>query len=130
MRNRSPKMAAIYKAHAGMRRELIRWAEGCYHCGATDGLACHEMLNGPNRMRAFGRVECLLVLCPRCNCDLFTNKRDFPLERQLAIKLLKDPANFDPRVIREVAAPEGCPNPPGLFYESDILRWIKHELTN
>lgn len=121
-------MAAAYKEHGPMRRTMERDARGCWWCGTTEGLACHEMLNGPNRMRAFGRRECLLVLCSHCNCNVFTDKKRFPLARQLAIKMLKDANHFDLDVIREVAAPEGCPNPPVLVTADDVLYWLKYEL--
>jgi hypothetical protein len=122
MRRRSKKTRDLYAKHRAMREAFVGEMGRCAGCGRHHpGLAAHEMTPGKNRMRAFGRRECLLAACPECNCIHFPDRGEWPLARQLWRKFLTDPAHFDLDVINETLAPDGHPNPPPVVHWSDVM---------
>lgn len=100
----------------------------CAVCGGYEGLAVHEMTPGKNRMRGFGVRAAWLPACSNCNCNVLTSKADWPLPKQLALKLLIDPAWFSLFEIRKILAPEGAKTFPVVVTEEDVLVWMRNLL--
>lgn len=64
-------------------------------------LACHEILNGPLRVKVLGEPCCLIVACWHCNSGPLNEKGEWPLARQLALIKVKAPDRYDrERVLR------------------------------
>jgi hypothetical protein len=59
------------------------------------GLNVHEIAKGPHRAEALKHRACCLVVCNQCNCCQLCDYSVWPIERQLALKLLTDPQHFD-----------------------------------
>jgi len=64
-------------------------------CGTSRELGVHEITNGPNRMLGFVERATWLAACSVCNCHVLTDKNDWPIEKQLALKFWYDPEHFD-----------------------------------
>lgn len=121
MKPRSRKQAATYREYGPVRNAFLSEHNyRCSNCG-RGGASVHEICNGPNRMRAFGRREAWLALCWTCNSGEFTNKQLWPYSRQLWLKLTSDPEYFNLDVINEILAPKGCDNPPQVVSAADVL---------
>lgn len=129
MKRISTERKALMKEVGPDRREFIKEFGRCQnqepwageHFGA---LTVHEMTNGPNRERALRTRAALLVLCAGCNCSDFTDKKVWPLERQLALKLVVDPEFFDLGAINELLAPKGCENPPEVVTLAGVAKHL------
>lgn len=105
MRRQSPKTAAIYRKHGPERKAFVEKMGRCAICRSILDLCCHEITNGPNRMRGFVERAAWLCLCAHCNCHVVTDRLQWPLEKQLALKLLVDPEYFSLCKIEEILAP-------------------------
>jgi hypothetical protein len=55
----------------------------------------HEIANGPCRIQAYGERCTWGAACRNCNCLELTNKKTWPVARQLAVKWLNDREWFD-----------------------------------
>lgn len=109
MRFQGKDQAAAYRLHGPERRDFLEKFWTCAVCGSCAGVDVHEMTPGKNRMRAFGVRAAWLPACAVCNCDRLTDKTEWPLARQLALKILVDPAYFNLTEIRRILAPDGTP---------------------
>jgi len=87
------------------------------------GASVHEMTRGKNRKRAFGVRAAWLPACGPCNCDDLGSAAEWPLARQLWLKLKIDLPYFDLAEIRRILAPEGCLNPPIVVTAEDIAEY-------
>ena len=117
MRRQSPKTAAIYRKHGPERKAFVEQMGCCALCGNTLDLCCHEITNGPNRMKGFVERAAWLCLCSLCNCHNVTDRLEWPLEKQLALKLIVDPAGFSLTAIQNILAPR-------LVIVEDVLRYL------
>lgn len=112
------------------RAFLEEFYHRCAICGLAGigdgpgGVNVHEIVGGPNRMRAFGRREAWLPACNVCNSGVLTNKQLWPFVSQLLVKLELDPEYFSLAVINELFAPQDHPNPPQRITADDILAAI------
>ena len=95
MRRTSKKTAALYRKCGPLRDKYVRRVWLCECCCKRPATQCHEICNGPNRLVALGERCCWLAVCTRCNCDWLTDKRAYPLARQLALKKRADPKRYD-----------------------------------
>ena len=80
---------------------------------------CHEILRGAHRARAIHERTTWLALCRRCH-DAMDDYGRWPVARQLALKLLVDPAHFDLATIIDIRG-----NGPREFEMGDIVRYLK-----
>lgn len=80
-----------------IRTRLIEKAKGkCVACDRRFTLLdCHEILNGPLRVKTLGEPCSLLVLCWQCNSMEFTDKELWPIARQLALLQAWNPEDYD-----------------------------------
>ena len=63
----------------------------CHWLKATD---CHEIARGPARKAALECRSTWLALCRPCH-EKLGDYSEWPVERQLALKLVVDPEHFD-----------------------------------
>lgn len=124
MKPRSKKQAHLYGSHGPERNLFLHeFDHQCAICGARGvGLVhVHEIIGGPSRMRAFVERAAWLPACNVCNCDRLTDRIEWPIAKQLAIKLELDPEWFDLDKICELIAVKGHPNPPRAVTAADVL---------
>ncbi len=110
MKRISTETAKLNRSVKDWRTEFIVWAGGCQTCqymnrdlsGTTEWDVCfgsvrsvHEIAKGQHRHNAIKHRACCLVVCSKCNCDDLCDYSKWPIERQLAVKLLTDPEYFD-----------------------------------
>jgi hypothetical protein len=118
MKRRSAKTAALYREWTPIRLDfLAEFNHQCCNCGGY-GASVHEILNGPYRMRAFVVRATWLPLCGVCNCDIFTDKKQWPLEKQLALKSLVDPQSHDLAAVQTILLPR-------RFAAADVAKYVR-----
>jgi len=78
-----------------MRREFVKAAGRCWTCQKSRATDCHEMASGTHRDAALSERCTWLAVCTMCNCYRLTDRVEWPLVRQLAIKWLNDPEHLD-----------------------------------
>ncbi len=76
------------------RREYVEQAGVCQGCGSWAVQDCHEIARGAHRSKAVYERFTWLALCSGCH-DRMDGYSIWPLEAQLALKLLVDPEYFD-----------------------------------
>lgn len=103
MRNRSNKRARIERKLAPIRAAYVARARLCECCGKRQADQCHEIVGGSNRWITFQERCFWLAVCFDCNMFALTDKKEWPLVRQLKLKLLADPEYFDLARVLEVA---------------------------
>lgn len=91
--------AAMEEARPTRDRLAAMHDRQCWACGYKShtplSVSCHEILNGPDRMKTLGEPCSLLVLCWTCNSDKFTDKNAWPAARQLALLQEWNPDDYD-----------------------------------
>ncbi len=105
MKRTSTKQAKLNRSVKDWRREFICRTDKCQVCnrqyrdgvspGPLEWLSVHEIAKGPVRGVAMKHRACCLVVCSKCNCDDLCDYSKWPIERQLAAKLLTDAEYFD-----------------------------------
>lgn len=74
----------------------------CWFCGQPS-TEVHEIANGNGiRNLAFANRAAWAATCNNCNFNELTDKWKWPIERQLAVKLVNDPMYFDLLAICEM----------------------------
>lgn len=107
---RTKGLRAVSKKRAKLNREVKPWRDAyrddTFHCPvcllgnhwnlvAIAPLYVHEIARGAHRAEAIKHRACCLVVCHDCNCGPLCDYSKWPLERQLALKLITDPDHFD-----------------------------------
>jgi hypothetical protein len=106
MKHRSNKTAAIYRQWTPVRNQFLFEYPNCAFCGERGGCSVHEILSGTGyRMLAFVSRACWLPACWDCNSNKATDRKLWPVEKQLALKLLIDPLGFDQDEVDRIYAP-------------------------
>lgn len=101
MRNESKKAAYSRREFALSRNAYRDEFPRCQICHFRSTTDVHEIARGPARQLALGIREAWLGVCRCCHDDL-DDYSVWPIERQLAIKLLEDPAWFNPALVNEL----------------------------
>lgn len=96
MKRNTPKRAKadrrVAKPRAAFRDEFP-W---CWYCEDAPATDVHEMASGVgNRSKAVQERFTWGSSCNDCNCNRLTDKREWPLERQLAVKWINDREFFE-----------------------------------
>ncbi len=120
LRKVSAKRAKLNREVKGWRAAFINEVERCQVCGKkfkwdtaspemmdlgclfTRKLSVHEIAKGSLRGFAMKHRACCLVVCSKCNCDDLCDYSKWPIERQLAVKLITDPEYFDLELFNKV----------------------------
>lgn len=98
----SKKRAKRQRETNPARRAYVARVWLCECCAKREATDCHEITNGPNRDTALSERCCWLAVCSECNCHRLTDKAEYPLARQLKLKLLADPEHFDLARVLEI----------------------------
>ena len=125
MRRMSKKTAARASECREFRRALIQEVGICECCGYDPQrprpggirwrLDAHEIANGPARLRCLDKKFAILCACWYCNAHILTDKKTWPVSRQLwALRrsrprdysLEKYLAEFHPRAPRAITQAE------------------------
>ena len=104
------------------RRQFLSEFPICWFCGFQSATDVHEITRGPCRVLAYGERCAWGAACRDCNCFRLTDKNEWPIERQLAIKWIRDREHFDLEKINEIR--RGI----GLVSATDVAVWICREL--
>lgn len=94
MRNKSKKTARSDSTMKPVRDEFKMEFYICMKCMQAMSTDCHEIARGSYRHNAKLHRCTWLALCRKCHDDL-GDQREWPITRQLALKLLRDPGGFD-----------------------------------
>ena len=116
LRRVSARRKKVLEETTGPRREYVANSGGCQCCLRHPAHDCHEILQGPLREQALYKRSCWLALCRECH-DAMHDKSIWPVERQLALKLLADPNFFNLAEVNEIRKRRS------LTYE-DIVVWL------
>lgn len=103
LRPMSKKRQNQLKATAPLRRRYVENAGKCQapRCNRK-AWDCHEITRGTaSRYKAVEHRETFLALCRTCH-EAMGDYSVWPIEKQLALKLLVDPAWFDLEVINSI----------------------------
>jgi hypothetical protein len=91
--NRCPEFLDVEEAVNAWKKEQ----RGCWVCGRNQhwlGFHCHEIANGPDRAKARREPACWLFACRDCH-ERLHDKAEWPMVRQLALKMSHDPQRYD-----------------------------------
>jgi len=92
MKRESAKAAARRRKYKPARDEYRN--QLCQVCRYSPARDVHEIARGIYRAEAYCERVCWLAVCGDCH-DLLGDYSRWPIERQLAMKLLSDPEHFD-----------------------------------
>jgi hypothetical protein len=93
--------------------EVCRWKPRTLHRLGPAYLCVHEIASGADRQKALDKAYAVLVVCNYCN----TTIHGWPKERQLAVLLLRRPADFDLDAFNELR---------GRRYDKDrVAEWLR-----
>jgi hypothetical protein len=99
MRYQSKKRAALMRSCKDERQGFVEAGGYCWVCGVTRQLCCHEMTSGTHRDASLDKRFTWLCVCSECNCGCLTDKSEWPLVKQLAVKWIYDREHFDVEAI-------------------------------
>lgn len=106
MRYRSRKTQERENQARPFRKQMVAAVGKCEICATSpqkpkhpieelNRLCCHEIANGPDRLKALDKPYAILVLCWSCNGNKVTDKSVWPEARQLALLKARRPKDFD-----------------------------------
>lgn len=90
----SKKQRQQQTKYRGERLEYLFAAGHCQVCCDSRPVDVHEIARGPARSRALGERCTWLALCRECH-ERVGDYEQWPIIRQLAVKLLADAEHFD-----------------------------------
>lgn len=116
-------------------REFIKFVKddpdgGCCPICGREELILHHMVAGPNRGRALLVRAAWLAICNYCNTGEIEDELQWPIAKQLALKLVQDPEYFDLAEVNKLFAPEGHPNPPRRVTMTDVVKYLVVPITS
>lgn len=77
-----------------VRKDYLEEFATCQVCGASPSVAIHEITRGPHRAEALSQRTCWLAVCMECHREIHDLAHNWPIERQCALKAIRDPAFF------------------------------------
>lgn len=120
MRRISPKQQKLNRTYREDRKAFLVEFPVCWFCGAKS-TEVHELANGNGiRNLAFGDRAAWCAACRRCNTHELTDKAKYPIARQLAVKLLRDPNYFDLSAINAMRG-----RAPTATTLADVVEWLE-----
>lgn len=121
LRRQSRKTARRTAACRDGRRELVLEVGRCEVCGHNWllDLDVHEIANGPHRLMALDKRFALLVACWPCNSEQLTDKRKWPVSRQLSLLKKSRPADYD----LEAYVATFHPRAPRVITQDEVDEW-------
>ncbi len=114
-----------------MRAALVAEV-GCCECCRYDplnvrpgnirwGLCVHEIANGPTRLRCLDKPFGVLCTCWYCNSNILTDKKTWPVSRQLWALRRSRPQDYS----LEKYLAEFHPNAPQAITQEEVDAWDK-----
>ena len=110
---------ATAKRHADKQAAMIIQERGprCQICGRMRRLEAHEIARGnADRKKARGARFATLVVCRECHGELDYASR-WPKEKQLALRLVQCPHDYDLGLYNHIDAPP-------ILYQEDVDRFV------
>lgn len=102
LKHTSTKQARLQREHRQARRDFLSEFPRCWFCGAPS-TETHEIASGTGiRNLAFGLREAWAAACNHCNFHRLTDRKEYPVARQMAVKLVSDPEYFDLELICKI----------------------------
>ena len=101
LRRVSKKTAAENRKIAPLRKAYKAEFHMCMRCLRRLSEDVHEIAKGSHRAKAKMLPSCWLSLCRECHCSM-DDYRIWPVSKQLALKLVSDPTNFDLEEVNRV----------------------------
>lgn len=102
IRRVSKKRARLMSKVRNPRAEFLKRFTHCPICGQPRTMHVHEIASGPAREAALSEPCAQLPACDYCNSHLLTDHRIWPIAKQLAIKAVIDPENYDRKRVNEL----------------------------
>ena len=118
MRAKSKKTAKQDREIRKERNEFKAEFYICMRCQTALATDCHEIARGSYRHIAKMERVAWLCLCPECH-EHMGDYSEWPLSRQLALKLLRDPQHFNLKRINEI---RGRADTGILMFE--VVKWL------
>ncbi len=105
MRRQSKKRASAARKSKPLRADYLKRVWLCECCCKRESTQVHEIVGGSNRWITEHERCFWLAVCWFCNTQKLTanGEGEYPLVRQLKLKLLADPEYFDLARVLEVA---------------------------
>lgn len=101
MRRQSQKRQKLCDEMGPLREAFKIRFHTCWRCLQNPSSDCHEITRGPYREKALRVPALWMALCRGCH-DKMGDTRVWPIERQLALKLIRDPLGFDLEAVQQV----------------------------
>lgn len=118
MRHTSKKRAAYDRLYTQQRKDYLVEFPRCMVCGQRSECV-HEIARGTCRKVAFGEPCTWLATCAVCNCGPLTDAKEWPVARQLALKLLQDGKRYDRCRVNVIRG--RCPE---AITEAEVTAWM------
>lgn len=87
-------------------------------------VSCHEILNGPLRLKTLDEPSALLCLCFHCNAGDFNRKQLWPHARQLALLYIRRPHRYDLTQFNWLRNPAA----PNFVTQEEVDRYVEELL--
>lgn len=126
MKRNTPERQKYNKEAREARDQYLKDFPFCFCCQKKYGLAVHEIACGSARKAALKEPCAWMTMCSSCNTDLMTDYNKWPIARQLALKFIHDPDNYDRRKVNELRgrAPESITPLDVMFWYTYNLGWL------
>lgn len=123
MRFESKKRAKKRRIVTYRRQMFLAEFRDCWFCGSGTNLCVHEIACGSHRDKALGERLAWAVACFECNCHQLTDYSMWPLERQLAIKKLRDPRFYNRVEFNRLRG-----RADNAITQAEVTAWVRKEI--
>ena len=122
MKPKSKKQSKLERLYRQPRAAFRGEFPICWFCQINVTTDVHEIANGPARSQAYGERSCWCASCNWCNTREVTNKRKWPIARQLAIKFKFDREYYNLDAFNEIRRGQR------KTHRTEVILWICKEL--
>ena len=120
LRRVSKKTAKVDRAIKREREEYREEFHICQVCNRALATDVHEVARGSHRAKAKLERCCWLAVCAPCHSEKLSDYSQFPITRQLAVKLVADPKFFDLKRFNEIRG-----RSPEAITLEDLQKWLR-----
>ena len=134
LRKQSKKTASRERKAADVRRSWVNAAgRTCMACGYSaqnpnpeyppilSKVVCHEIANGPMRLKCLDKPFGVLCICRFCNEYEFVKKSLWPEARQLCLLMVRAPERYDLRAYIAFTSPAA----PNRITRSEVAEYLE-----
>jgi hypothetical protein len=115
----SKKRRKLMAQTSPARKSFVAGVFTCQCCMKRKAVDCHEIARGASRGKALEHRCAWLALCRTCH-DLVDDLSEWPVARQLALKLLGDGDHFDLVKVNELRGRDEC-----AITMPDVAVWLR-----